>query len=253
MNQVTIADMLTVIKETRDSRFSSNEVKARFESRTTAEYDARVRTWLPDYEEVNEILLAAMQPFVPDKATLLDLGAGTGRFSKQVLERFPDAHLTLVDFSDHMLAGTSKSMGMYNGRFNTLTADIFSDSLDFEPASFDCIVSTFAIHHGRSVAVYANLYQKIYRWLKPGGCFLCCDHVAGGNDYLTAMNLASWYTFISSKLPEHVNDQFIDGACREDSPLPLQQHFQLLTNAGFGTIDTLWKKQIFGIYISIKE
>jgi tRNA (cmo5U34)-methyltransferase len=253
MNQVTIADMLTIIEETRDSRFSNDEVKARFESRTTDEYDARVRMWLPDYEEVNEILLAAMQPFVPAKSKQLDLGAGTGRFSKQVLAQFPDAHLTMVDFSDHMLAETSRSMEMYNGRFNTITADIFSRFLDFEPSSFDCIISTFAIHHGRSAEVYADLYRKIHHWLKPGGCFLCCDHIAGGNDYLTAMNLASWYDFISPKLPEHVNDQFIDGACREDSPLPLQQHFQLLTNAGFGTIDTLWKKQIFGIYISIKE
>jgi len=67
------------------------------------------------------------------------------------------------------------------------------------------------------------------------------------------MNLASWYDFITQQLPKNVNDHFIDGACREDSPLPLQQHFQLLAAAGFSTIDTLWKKQIFGIYISIKE
>lgn len=253
MNQATIAGMLTVIEETRDGRISNAEVKANFDGIETAVYGNRVRMWLPDYDEVNETMLAAMQPFVPAKARMLDLGAGTGRFSKQVLEHFSDTHLTLVDFSDHMLAESERTMAEYNGRFTTHTADIFSHSLDFEPASFDCIVSTFAIHHGRSDEIYASLYNKIYHWLKPGGCFLCCDHIAGGNDYFTAMNLANWYDFITPQLPEQVNDQFIDGACREDSPLSLQQHFQLLTNTGFGTIDTLWKKQIFGIYISIKE
>jgi len=253
MNQATIVNMLSIIEETRENRISNAEVKANFDGIETAVYGNRVRMWLPDYDEVNETMLAAMEPFVPTNAKLLDLGAGTGRFSKQVLAQFSDVYLTMVDFSDHMLAETSSGMAEFNGRFTTKTADIFSDSLDFEPTSFDCIVSTFAIHHGRSADVYANLYQKIYRWLKPDGCFLCCDHVAGGNDYLTAMNLASWYDFITPQLPEQLNDQFIDGACREDSPLPLQQHFQLLTDAGFGTIDTLWKKQIFGIYISIKE
>lgn len=253
MNQATIANMLTIIEETRDEKVSTAEVKATFDGVNTAVYGDRVRSWLPDYDEVNESMLAAMQPFVPTQAKILDLGAGTGRFTKQVLDRFLDAHVTMVDFSDHMLAETGRAMAEYNGRFTTLTADIFSDSLDFEPASFDCIISTFAIHHGRSIDLYANLYQKIYRWLKPNSCFLCCDHVAGGNDYLTAMNLASWYDFITPQLPENVNDYFIDNACREDSPLPLQQHFQLLTTAGFSTIDTLWKKQIFGIYMSIKE
>ena len=253
MNQATIADMLTIIEATRDEKVSTTEVKATFDGVNTAVYGDRVRSWLPDYDEVNESMLVAMQPFVPTYAKLLDLGAGTGRFSKQILARFPDAHLTMVDFSDHMLAETSRGMVEYNGRFTPHTADIFSDSLDFEPASFDCIVSTFAIHHGRSADLYATLYQNIYRWLKPNGCFLCCDHIAGGNDYLTAMNLANWYDFISQNLSPEITDYFIDGCCREDSPLPLQQHFQLLTDAGFGTIDTLWKKQIFGIYISIKE
>ncbi len=253
MNQTTIANMLAIIEDTRDKKVSTAAVKATFDGVSTAVYGDRMRLWLPDYDEVNQCMLAALQSFVPANAQILDLGAGTGRFSKQVLARFPDAHVTMVDFSDNMLAETSRGMAEYNGRFTTLTADIFSDSLAFEPASFDCVISTFAIHHGRSAGLYANLYQNIYRWLKPNSCFLCCDHIAGGNDYLTAMNLASWHDFISKNLSPEVTAYFINGSCREDSPLPLQQHFQLLTNAGFDTLDTLWKKQIFGIYISIKE
>src|SRR5215813_6799763 len=53
--------------------------------------------------------MADLLPFAEQQAfTFLDLGAGTGRLSRAILDRYPNAVAILADFSTHMMtAGES--------------------------------------------------------------------------------------------------------------------------------------------------
>ena len=180
------------------------------------------------------------------------LGAGTGRVSRRLLEAFPQLALTLVDVSPNMLAAAAQRLAPYGDRCQFIVQDIFEPDLDFAPQSQDGVVSVFAICHARGRAVYEQLYRRIYNWLKPGGCFVCYDHVLGDSSALTALNALGWHRRLrASQTPAQAQEGIV-GTYQEDSPLPLRQHFNLLSAAGFTIADVLYKRDIFAIYLGIK-
>lgn len=114
---------------------------------------------------------------------VLDIGAGTGRSSIMVLKARPQATLVASDlfgesFDHHFghsetpqqqrLAANLDAAGVSN-RATIVTADM--RKLPFEAASFDGIVSAYAIDHlNRQGSVEA--LREAHRVLKPGGDFL---------------------------------------------------------------------------------
>jgi hypothetical protein len=90
--------------------------------------------------------------------------------------------------------------------------------------------------------VYEQLYRRIYSWLKPGGCFVCYDHVLGDSPALTALNALGWHRLLrAAQTPERAQEGIV-GTYQEDSPLPLRQHLNMLVAAGFSVADVLYKR-----------
>lgn len=115
---------------------------------------------------------------------VLDLGAGTGRSAIMVLTARPQARLVALDLfsasftghfgADHhetpqeLLLANLKAAGV-DQRASIETADM--RKLPFEAASFEAIVSAYAVDHvGREGARQA--LAEANRVLKPGGDFL---------------------------------------------------------------------------------
>src|SRR6201988_3053719 len=113
---------------------------------------------------------------------VLDLGAGTGRSSIMVLEARPQATLVALDlfahsFEQHFGPGASpqdrllanlKAAGVEQ-RATITAADM--RKLPFDAASFDAIVSCYAIDHLNRDGVSQSLAEA-NRVLKPSGDFL---------------------------------------------------------------------------------
>lgn len=113
---------------------------------------------------------------------VLDIGAGTGRSSIMVLHSRPQATLVAVDlfgksFDEHFgksatpqqkLLANLKAAGV-DQRAAIETADM--RKLPFETASFDAVVSQYAIDHLNREGS-AQALAEAARVLKPGGDFL---------------------------------------------------------------------------------
>jgi SAM-dependent methyltransferase len=116
--------------------------------------------------------------YLPQKGVVLDIGCGGGVPVLQIL-----AHQGLV------VKGIDFSRGMLNiARRNVPEAELFFGDVtktQFEEASFDGIISTYAlIHIHRSL--HAELYRNMLRWLKSGGIILVStghDDWSGDEEY----------------------------------------------------------------------
>ena len=129
------------------------------------------------------------RPELPTQAFLksgsgrvLDIGAGTGRSSIMVLTARPQTTLVASDlfgdsFEQHFGKGETpqqrllanlKAAGV-EGRATIETADM--RKLPFEPASFDAVVSAYAMDHLNRQGS-AQALAEAARVLKPGGEFL---------------------------------------------------------------------------------
>jgi len=244
-----IADLLA---RGDDERVPPEQVKARFDKEDTTTYGVEIAKWFPDYEFVHGLLCDVVRPYLPSDALILDLGGGTGRIAKLLLDEFASCRIVVQDISANMLSEVPNKLAEHAGRFECIQGDFFTEPLHLEPNRFDCIVSVHAIHHGRGAQVYHSLYRRIYRWLKPGGCFVCLDNVAGDTPELAALSYAAWADTLKSHYSAEEISSIVATTIQEDSPLSLREHLEILRDCGFGRLDVVWKKYIFGLYAGFK-
>lgn len=248
-----LQDMITdLLAGGNEAKVSPGQIKERFDGEDTAVYGSQIPRWLPDYPSVHELIYKILHPYISEGAKILDLGGGTGRVSKLLLDKFPSCHIVVQDLSANMLEEVPRTLRDYPDSFECVEGDFFAETFDLDSGQFNGIVSVNAIHHGRHPDNYRRLYHKIYKWLKPGGCFICLDHVAGETLELTALNYMNWAESLKPEFDSESIRQIIETTIREDSPLSLGQHLAFLKGSGFIKTDVMWKKYIFGLYVGIK-
>lgn len=132
---------------------------------------------------VNEVASLPTESFLKSGAgRVLDIGAGTGRSSIMVLRARPQVTLVASDlfgksFEHHFGSGESPQQKLLNNlkaagveqRASIETADM--RKLPFESASFDAIVSAYAVDHLNREGINQALAEAA-RVIKPGGDFL---------------------------------------------------------------------------------
>ncbi|MGH6771430.1 MAG: class I SAM-dependent methyltransferase [Xanthobacteraceae bacterium] len=130
--------------------------------------------------ERREILAAliAAAPFGSGAAIgVLDVGGGNGVVTEAILEAFPKARVTLIDYSEEMLAQARARFASSGREVRYVRGDLLDP--DWPRAAggpFDLAVSAIAIHNLQNLAAMAACYEAVHGLLKPGGCFLDYDH-----------------------------------------------------------------------------
>lgn len=134
--------------------------------------------------------MISLVPFAPAAAIrVLDVAGGYGVVAGHVLARFPQAEVTIQDYSGPMLAEARKRFAAQGDRVRYVVSDLNQRgwTKGLRPP-YDLVVSGIALHNLEMAAIEA-CYRDIAALLKPGGWFLDCDHFgrAGG----VAAHLAS--------------------------------------------------------------
>lgn len=252
MNEITTAEVCILLNDGVASKVEYDEIRERFEAVNSVKYGHSMPTWVPDYEYTHAVLLDTLEAVHPQPKKILELGAGTGRVTKLLADRFPDAEITAVDNSGNMLSAFATFPDSLAQRIDVVEGDFFSESLTLEAGGYDAVVSVFAVCHGRTLSHYQHLYNRIFNWLKSKGIFICFDHVAGATNQLTEIAFAEWAAMLSAHFDEAEIHEIITSTIKEDFPLSLNLHLEYLEASGFTSTDILWKKNIFGIYTATK-
>lgn len=174
---------------------------------------------------------ATLLELVPEDAErILDIGSGAGRLLDIVRAARPKAHFTALDFSPTMLDRLRETFG---GEDNvTIVEHDFAKKLP-QMGSFDCVVSSFAIHHVPHERK-RSLYEEIFGLLNPGGVFCNLEHVSSPtarahSEFLEKLGISPEQEDPSNKL--------------------LDAHTQLhwLSEIGFRDVDCYWKWREFAL------
>ena len=118
-----------------------------------------------------------MAPFPRDAAIeVLDVGAGYGAVTEEVLKRFPNARVTLQDYSEPMLAEARRRLARHAAWLTYVTADLTDPAWPQAVAGpFDLAVSAIALHNLRDPPKIFACYRAIHDLLRPEGRFLDYD------------------------------------------------------------------------------
>ncbi|WP_042161833.1 class I SAM-dependent methyltransferase [Paenibacillus gorillae] len=108
----------------------------------------------------------ALQKMLPDfeGKRVLDLGCGYGWHCRYALEQGA-SYVVGVDISEKMLQTARKMTDEGNVQYLCLSIE----EIDFEPSSFDAVISSLAFHY---LASFDGICRSVHRCLAAGGNFV---------------------------------------------------------------------------------
>ena len=142
------------------------DVNTRYHDGAAAAYDAK---WGIDFGEIGRTqvlgkLRKALDGRLRSFDASLELGAGTGYFSLNLLQAGVLTHATCTDISQGMvdtLAGNARRLGL---DVDARIAD--AEALPFADESFDLVLGHAVLHH---LPDLDQAWREIHRVLRPGG------------------------------------------------------------------------------------
>ena len=120
---------------------------------------------------------------LPANAAVLDLAAGTGDFSRLVLDRFPGARVVAADLTEPMLR-----LARERGVRRVLCAD--ASALPLAAGSFDCVFVGYGL---RNFPDLRAAVREIERVMRPGGVLVTLDFFLPSNALFRRAYLAYLY------------------------------------------------------------
>lgn len=130
--------------------------------------DNRLRHWL-----IAPSTLAERLPITP-ASRILEVGPGSGYFSRELIRRVPDGRLELLDLQPEMLAKAVASFGASLPSNLSCTAADASGPLPFEDESFDIVLLVTVLGE---LPDRDSALRSFHRVLRPGGTLAVHEHV----------------------------------------------------------------------------
>jgi ubiquinone/menaquinone biosynthesis C-methylase UbiE len=204
------------------------------------EYDARIRTFIPDYEEMLDTATAALAAAARPLATVVDLGTGTGALAARVAADTGCRMLVGIDEDEGML-------GMAARRLKTAPATLVT--ADFVGAALprcDAITASFALHHIEHRRARKAMFARARKALRAGGVLVSADCHPASNPRLAAAGRQAWHRHLARSYGTRKAEAFLRAWAQEDFYVPLDAELALLTAAGFST-DVVWRRGSFAV------
>jgi trans-aconitate methyltransferase len=201
-----------------------------------AEYDARIRTFIPYYEEMLDVAAAAVDS---RSQMIVDLGVGTGALSARCLQTALSATVVGVDSDAEILKAAAK-------RLPTSAKFICSSFLRAQIPKCDAVVASFALHHVRARGTKAKLYSRIAESLLPSGQVITVDCHPAANAVLGRRQHEAWKSHLMDSYSEAEADGYLEAWSHEDVYVPLDTEMELIHRAGLA-VKVLWRKDAFAV------
>ncbi len=219
-----------------------NDVPAIFEEHAST-YETQRRRLIPSYDAFYGTAVGALALARRPLRRILDLGAGTGIFSRAVHAAHPEAELTLLDGSPAMLAEARTALGD-NATY------VSGDLADAPPPGpWDAIVSALAIHHLDDPGKRA-LFARCHHELAPGAMFVNAEQVSGPTALFDDV-YASWHE--REAIARGASADEWAAACermRLDRWASVEHQLAWLRDAGFADADCLFKEHRFAVLVA---
>lgn len=182
----------------------------------------------------------------------LDLGVGTGVFSKQFLKKYTNSKMVAIDGAASMLELAKSRLGELTQRVEWVLSDFRTMSTTvIRPDTFDVVISSYALHHLNAQEKLAVL-KPVVRAIKPGGWFLNADLVMAEAPNVEQRIQEIRVKAITDLAPAQdkrfystdATRQFLDDleATEQDQPQTLNQDMRILRESGITNAEVFWKE-----------
>jgi ubiquinone/menaquinone biosynthesis C-methylase UbiE len=213
-----------------------------------SEYDQRIRTFIPRYEEMLDEVAAAVALVEKPQPVIIDLGIGTGALAARCLRFKPKARLVGIDADADILALARRRLAKKRAtKPDFILANFFHASLP----RCDAIVATLALHHIHQAKTKQHFYAKCFAALRRGGIFANGDCFMAEHPKLSQNYMKIWEKHLRRFYSLRQAKNFFAAWADEDTYFPLRQEIAMMSKAGF-EVEVAWRHPPFAVLIGRK-
>jgi len=171
-------------------------------------YDEMAPYCVPGYDFMQDELLKLIPFSNNDNFTLVDLGAGSGRFLEKVCCAFPHVQCYHVDYSDTFQRISQERLKEFSNRITYINSSLEEPWENSIPITVDCIVSMNAIHHLTNDEKN-DLYKRVIKKLNARGAFFNSDEIKAIDDAVYLRNMLFWTDHVD-EVKKHISNDLFD-------------------------------------------
>ncbi|HEY6970872.1 MAG TPA: class I SAM-dependent methyltransferase [Candidatus Angelobacter sp.] len=207
-----------------------------------SEYDARIRTFIPDYEEMLDVAAGAISP---KARTIVDLGVGSGALAARCISKAKQARIVGIDVDADIMSLARQRLA----RRATFVCDSF---LRAPLPQCDAIVASFALHHVRTRNAKARLYARSRAALHRGGTFITVDCHPAGDSKLAGKQFEAWTAHLLKSYMKSEAVRLLAAWSHEDVYMPMETELALMRRCGFA-VEVLWRRGAFAVLMGKRK
>lgn len=207
------------------------------------EYDARIRTFVPYYEEMLEQVARTVRLLRTDAPIIVDLGTGTGALAERCLRAVPDASVIGVDGDPGMLTMAGERLAG-DGRVELRHARF--DGVDLPRC--DLVVASISLHHIADPDAKRALYRSCRAALDPDGAMVIADCYLPASRTLAAEGMARWRQHLERTFRPEEAAGYLDAWAEEDTYFRLDRELSWFAEAAFRP-DVIWRRDLFAVLL----
>lgn len=208
------------------------------------EYDSRIRTFIPRYDEMLGAAAASLEALVRRRPVVVDLGIGSGALAARSLAVKPRARIIGLDSDDEMLRLAERRLGR---RVTTRHQNFLTAALP----RCDAITASLALHHVTTRAAKGRLYARCFGALARGGLFVNVDCCLASSPRMRALDRAAWLAHLRRRYRGDRGAACLRAWAKEDVYFRLEDEIDLCREAGF-SVDVPWRHGSFAVVVGTK-
>ena len=209
------------------------------------EYDARIRTFIPGYEQMLDAAAQALRALAAAAPAIVDLGTGTGALAARCLDVRSDARLVGIDADPGILEAARRRLAARAA----VASFVQGSFLDSPIPHADAIVASLSLHHVRTRERKRQLYGDCREALAPHGLLVTADCFPSSDARLAALERAAWRAHLRRAYSVAETDAYFAAWAAEDVYVPLEDELAMLRDAGF-VADLPWRRAPFGVIVA---
>lgn len=209
------------------------------------DYDRRIRTFIPCYEEMLDAAASVLACLRRRHPTIVDLGIGTGALAARCLSVVPGARLVGIDADADILNLARRrlvplartSLGLAHGDFSEIPIP-----------RCDAVVASLALHHVATRQRKARLYGRCADALRPGGLLVNADCCPGTGEPVAGLLDEAWRLHLARRYGDRQARALLQAWAAEDTYFSLRDEQDMLWRAGF-VVDVAWRRGPFAVLV----
>jgi tRNA (cmo5U34)-methyltransferase len=213
-----------------------------------ADYDQKIRTFIPYYEEMLDTAAAGLLLLDRANPTIVEFGIGTGALAARALSRRPGARLIGIDGDAEILKAAAARLQPLGARVELTHGGFATVALPRCHAA----IQSFALHHLPDRRRKLTLYRKLFDALMPGGMLISADCHPGADPRIAATHDEAWRAHLRQFYSAEEADAYLAAWASEDVYFSLDDEIEVLGAAGFHT-DVLWRRDGFAVLAAIRR